>query len=130
MITLGRETVVTLNLAVVVTNSSGTAVASDAAPIANFYRVDPGTGTLALDILVGTSGQITMTALSGQVGVYSCPVVCSTLEHPQYQVVVAYAVSAAPHKQILTVLFNSAFDDITTNNPIPLTSTIFASVSE
>src|SRR5690349_10281142 len=95
MITCGRETVARLNLLVVSKNTSGVPTAADAAPVASFYRVDPATGLLALDILVGTSGQITMTALGGNTGVYSCPVLVSTMQHAQYQVIVNWAVSAS-----------------------------------
>lgn len=104
MIICGRETLGYVSVFLITRNSAGVPVAADSLPVAAFYRVDGNSGAVVLDVAVGTSGYVTMTAVSGQTGVYYAPVQLSTLEHNQYDVVMNYAVSAsarADHEGIM-----------------------------
>lgn len=129
MITCGRNSVEFLNISTVVRNTSGVPIAADAAPVAYFYRVDPLSGLLALDILVGIVGAITMTALPGVTGVYSCPVEVATLEHPQYHVIITYQVSASNRIDTQGILLLDAYDIIMRDATSPLSSVAMTMVA-
>ncbi len=127
-LTLGKNTVSYVNLAVQVLSAANVPVAADANDVeAAFYRVDASSGALALDILVGTGGFIPLTPVSGVMGMYSCPVPVASLGHLQYQVHIVWEVSGSSRAQVQTLMFLPELDVISDNDPVPASSTLLAS---
>jgi hypothetical protein len=123
MIVCGKRSVAYLNLAVAVVNASGVPAAADANPVASFYRVDAASGALALDMLVGTSGTITLTPFAGVTGLYHAPVQVSTMLHTQYHVRIAWAVGGNARAELQTVMLLDEFDVISRDRTVPDAST-------
>lgn len=126
MIICGQDSVAYVNIATQVVDTSGSPVAADAAPVASFYRADASTGTLALDILVGVAGAITMTAQAGVTGLYSCPLLLSSLLHKQYQVRITWAVSTVNHVQIQEIMLLTELDAISSDATTPAASVAYS----
>jgi len=117
MIICGYDSVRYVNLAVIVRTTADVPVAADGNLVdAAFYRVDPNSGGLALDLLVGTGGHIALTAVPGVVGMYSVPVQLNALGFKQYHVVITYAVSGSARTQLEEILLLSELDIVSAND--------------
>lgn len=123
MIITGQNSVGYVNLAVQVVDSSNVPVAADASPVASFYRVDATSGTLALDTMVGTGGSITLSSFAGVTGLYSCPVLVSSLLHKQYHVRITWAVSGQSRAQLQDLVILTELDVISRDAITPIAST-------
>lgn len=122
----GRNSVAYLSLAVNVVNGSNVPAAADANPVASFYRVDANSGAIALDLLVGSSGTITLTPVVGVPGLYTAPVQVSTLLHNQYHVRIAWAVGGNARAQLESITLLDELDVISRDENVTQASVKYA----
>ena len=123
---IGHNTVSHLAVHVQVTDTNGAAASADAGVTASFYRVDPSTGNTSLDLVVGTSGTLAMTA--SVPGLYTCSVPLSQLLHVQYIVRFTWAVSGQQKVSTTDLVLLPELDTISRNAVTPDASTVRTSM--
>jgi len=77
-------------VSIVTKQTDGTLVTPDQAPLCTFFRVNPETGALKIDLAMGTLGQVSLSLVSGSSFLYSAPIDLSQAAFELYEMTIAY----------------------------------------
>lgn len=90
-----RKGTLAVSINAVLTDSSGVVQPPDPStlPVADFYTEDPLTGTMALDVSLGSGGHLNLVNLFSQEGFYGAPVELALAVAERYLVVIRWVVS-------------------------------------
>lgn len=83
------------SVSIVTKRTNGSLVTPDAAPICEFFRVNPTNGTLAKDLAMGTLGQVDLTLAAGSSFLYSAPINLIPAAFDLYFLTISYQYDAA-----------------------------------
>jgi hypothetical protein len=110
---IARKGTLQVSLNVALTGADCAVMAPDPATTvtARIYREDPVTGTLALDVGLGTAGILTLTEQFTLPGFYGVSFPVSTAQFERYSLWVQWTSAGIPRRKIVRVFLS---DDLTT----------------
>lgn len=82
-------------VSVVTKRINGSLVTPDAAPICEFFRVNPTNGAQAKDLAMGTLGSVTMTLVPGSAYLYSAAINLEPAAFDHYSLLISYQYDSA-----------------------------------